>query len=538
MKQSNESFNLYLETLFELYESKGYSQTRIALELALQRINDKLENELTIQTRAKQLEYKKLIESEIATAYDGTFEAIQEDVSNVMNVVAGAYGMNKLPTKVIDDIINGNNKIQGYTFEKLFSKASKNEIARMKAFIGSDVAKGMNSKVIGSELSKINDSSTKGQLQTIVRTVISEARERARTEAYKEFEKDIPNLQYKYTATLDGRTTDYCINHDGRIYDTLKAIDDDLNSHWNCRSVKSFVVNGKVPPKRASYFSQVDNKNYKEWFSELTEEQKKVMLGKKYNAYKKGTWKIEGLADVKATGTKLSLDDVESAIKLPKIPKIDFGYDGRFNKYVEDIRDEAKIVIDKLPKPSELIATKNVYESNYNLETKKLTSSDDKLVFLHEYGHHLDSTLKGNNKVFASQSFLLKPSFIDEDSDLFNTYEKRELLRDKWFDSKNTYFTKGVLKGELKAIEYTPKESHYGLWTDIIDSLYEGSYFEAHGIQGHGERYYSTTYNKVGENFANMFALWSDKKNWQETKKMFPNLTKAFEDEMEKIINE
>lgn len=318
MKQSNESFNLYLETLFELYESKGYSQTRIALELALQRINDKLENELTIQTRAKQLEYKKLIESEITTAYDGTFETIQEDVSNVMNVVAAAYGMNKLPNKVIADIINENNKIQGYTFEKLFNKASKNEIARMKAFIASDVAKGMNSKVIGSELSKINDSSTKGQLQTIVRTVISEARERARTEAYKEFEKDIPNLQYKYTATLDGRTTLYCINHDGKIYDTLKAIDDDLNSHWNCRSVKSFVVNGKVPPKRASIFGQIDNKNYKEWFSGLTEEQKKVMLGKKYNAYKKGTWKIDGLADVKKTGTKLSLDDVSEYLAIYK----------------------------------------------------------------------------------------------------------------------------------------------------------------------------------------------------------------------------
>ena len=97
---------------------------------------------------------------------------------------------------------------------------------------------------------------------------------------------------------------------------------------------------------------------YKDWYSEQSDTFKKSTLSnKKYNAYLKGNYKVNGVADL---NKKNSFADIKKVLKdeyvTPKIkvPDIKFGYDGKFDGYVSDIRDEAKIVIDRLPKPNNI----------------------------------------------------------------------------------------------------------------------------------------------------------------------------------------
>ena len=299
---STESFDLYLETLFELYESTSYSDTRKALEMALNDISNKLLAEDNINTVTQLNKYKSLIQDEINKSYSGLQDGLQNEVSDVSQLVASNYGLLSVNTNVINDLVGRNSNIQGYTFGDLFKTTKDNHIRALKTLISSQVAQGIAPNKIAKMLLDKNSSMTKSQLQTAVFTTISEARERAREEGYDNFK--FPK-KYVYIATLDGRTSNYCREHDGKIYtDKTKAFRE-IKVHFNCRSVIGVIANeADIPTERASVFGSTQNVPYSEWIKTLSDDQLKVILGSKYNAYKQGTYTIKGLSDVKNTGTK------------------------------------------------------------------------------------------------------------------------------------------------------------------------------------------------------------------------------------------
>jgi len=312
--KSTQNFDLYLETLFELYEPTSLTDTQKALEIALDKINSRLLKQKGEITKAKLNEYKALITDEIQKAYGGLFETVGDESIRVGEVVAAAYGVNALPKAALNEIINSKRQIQGYDFKELFKVTADNHERALRVLLASEVAQGRPTNEIAKMLADKNDALSKGQLRTAIFTTISESREVVRENVLEELNEGLGG-KYLYIATLDGNTTDYCRARNGRLYDTKEEIEKEIKQHFNCRSISSLVVDASlIPTKRASIFGETENLPYFKWLKNLSDEQQKIILGRRYNAYKNGSYKINGLADVKNAGAKLNLSDVKKGL--------------------------------------------------------------------------------------------------------------------------------------------------------------------------------------------------------------------------------
>lgn len=313
-KQSTERFDLYLETLFELYESTSLTDTQKSLQMALDKVNARLLKQKGEFTKAKLQEYKNLITDELQKSYGGLFEAVNEEQLKVGAVVSAAYGLNEIPRATIEDLISSKRQVQGYDLKELFKVTGDNHERALRTLLASEVAQGRPPIEIAKMLAEKNDSLSKGQLRTAIFTTISESREIVRETALEKLNKGLGG-KYLYNAVLDSRTHNYCREHDGKLYDTKEEISKDIKVHFNCRSVAVLVVDETLIPKeRASIFGPTQNVPYSEWVKNLSDEQQKTILGRKYDAYKNGTYKINGLADVKNAGVSLNLKDIKSAV--------------------------------------------------------------------------------------------------------------------------------------------------------------------------------------------------------------------------------
>lgn len=120
------------------------------------------------------------------------------------------------------------------------------------------------------EISSLTESG-KYAAERLIRTETTYIANQATLEGYKECGID----KYVFKATLDGRTSEICKEHDGKIYEVKKAIaGDNLPPlHPHCRSttiaymgkewLKNLKRRAKDPQTGRSYV--INNMNYKEW---------------------------------------------------------------------------------------------------------------------------------------------------------------------------------------------------------------------------------------------------------------------------------
>jgi len=260
---------------------------------------------------------------------------------------------------------------------------------------------------------------------------------------------------------------------------------------------------------------------------------------------------------IKVETPKVEVPKVE--VPKPKVPEIDFGYKGKFNDYVKDIRDEAKIIIDKLPKPEILRHVSS--GAKYNKSKKEILSTTNKKTFLHEYGHYIDNTIKTKGKVFSflSQERLLdaynKDGMIYGEKVIKKSYDRQlqktvkidsfDVSNDKIKEIVNELYDYGDRKGKngYEHKGYTLKNEADANLSDIFDALFMGRLqgrggLTRYGVYGHGEDYYIMGNDAhLLEPMANMFELWANVENWERTKKYFPNMTKEFENIMKEILD-
>lgn len=228
--------NIKETSLFEIYNSSSYNDTFIALKLADEKIQNAILKTKGEFTKKKLNEIKTEINNEINKAYGGLFENMQTEVSAVSNVVAGAYVSNySLPNSVIDELINSKRQIQGYGFKELFDLTESNHARQLRVLLSSGVAQGHNAMKIAREIGVKNSKLSKGQLKTNIYTTIAESRTVARHKSYEQLENEGIIKGYIYDATLDGRTTIYCREHDQRRYNQpINEIQHLINTHFNC----------------------------------------------------------------------------------------------------------------------------------------------------------------------------------------------------------------------------------------------------------------------------------------------------------------
>lgn len=533
--------------VLERVKTSLYNDTKQVYIDILNDIDTKISNydELTIININKIIrEIKDIFAPELTLKSDFLQLGLNEAkyTQNKFNTIVGIDLFKKLPTEsVIKKIVNAP-VFEGLTLKETFDKLDFNILYDMQSQIRLALLTGESIQQTKDRFYTLFNGKIDNNISTLVRTMTQTVVNQARAEFYKENEDIIKG--YEHHSTLDLRTTAECGLRDGKQWDSeFKPIKGNnfvfkwSPLHYNCRSIilpitKSYRELGfdidEIPEgTRASMDGQVpESTNFIDWIEKKSPEQQKQWFGAgKYELYKEGKITFSDL--INQRGRPVTLKELENNFgevsKQINVPKISFGYDGKFDKYVENIRDEAKIVIDKLPKPSKI---KISDAPLYDVPSKTLYVDNNKATFLHEYGHHIDIGKGKKNRISNSDSF---SKAISDDykilSAKFGRKDTLSILADRW-------------KG---------KDEFNGL-SDIIDSVSYGKFREKYKVAGHGEGYYGTKgvkdlntlkFRRESEAFANMFEAYANNgKAWAEAKELFPNLSKDFEEKIKGLINE
>ena len=486
------------------------------------------------------------------------------EASYVANGINGAIGIDlvsKLPTdKTVQKIVN-TSLMDGLTISEWLGKQDKAFQETLTKQIRLAVIEGETNPQIVSRLKSALDIKNNNNIKTIVRTAVSTITGQVREQTYKENEDIFKG--WEWNATLDSRTRPEHAAYDGMAHDLNgKGINEKGKKYnfikapngWNCRCIslpitKSFKELG-IPlneiPKgtRSSMDGYVSrDTTFEKWFEGKPKAFQEEYLGKsRYELYKKGAITFSDLVNQNGRVLKVSeLAKISPITKVSNVPTIDFGYGGKFNKYVENIRDEAKIVIDKLPKPYE-IKDKGLQKSSYYMPSKKLTdgktgsliamSEHGQATFIHEYGHHIDYNIMPNssNGVMLMQRSMNKDFLEARNLDIAH-------LKDK-FKGKNMF--------EELSTKWKGQDDFNGA-SDIFDSMSLGVFYDKYGMQGHGSRYYNAKSGKGKANnksnqqtevFAQLFEAYSNGgRKWDNVLEHYPNQAKVFENVIKEFIN-
>lgn len=480
-------------------------------------------------------------------------------VPNGINALVGVDIVNKkLSDTLVNKIIKNSYLSDGNTIKEGFEKLDTRLQETFQNQIRLGVLNGDTTQTIIKNLKPYMTDFKDNRIDALVKTALSTVVNNTRLETYKENEEIFKG--YQHQSVLDSRTTFICAERDNKEWDLeLKPIGHKLPFkqtplHYRCRSIilpltKSYRELGldidEIPiGTRSSLNGYVPaNTSFSQWFDKQSADFKENYLGKgRYQLYKDGKITLSDL--VNQRGQTLSIKDLKGISNVPvkaTVPKIDFGYDGKFNKYVENIRDEAKIVIDKLPKPL-LIEEKG---SSYLVKEQRLQAgNNNENTFRHEYGHHIDHALGAKESGLK----ILRPSFtsrdarikdaLSEDKKILKLIKRNDIIDNIEKLKKEWYIEDIKFKGESYETKYLkPIKNEYGALSDIFDGLTKGAFFN-NGLVGHGSKYYAQSEKLGMETMANMFDMWASGDNsWITAKQYLPNTTMQFENIMKEVID-
>jgi hypothetical protein len=293
-------------SLFENFAPKSYDDLLTALKLADERIIKKIAMTGDTWTRKRLNEVKRLIEEEISKAFVAFPTALQEDSIDVAKVVlASTLGMTgQLPKSVLDDLLNNNRDIQGYSFNELFKLDSENHARQLRVLLASGVRAGWSADKIIREFGLKSEKLTRGQLQNDIFTTIADSRDQGRYAGYRQLEKTGVIKGYVYDATLDSNTTLYCREHDQRVYNkSINEIQGEIKVHFHCRSVFRPATVTDQSGKRPTKSGEVPfNETYETWFKKQSKAfQKSTLTNRRYKEFLDGKYKIKSVVDLDKT---------------------------------------------------------------------------------------------------------------------------------------------------------------------------------------------------------------------------------------------
>ena len=164
-----------------------------------------------------------------------------------------------LPTSNLIRAIAVSKPFEGRILRRWVSQLETTDTTRMMDQIRIGLVQGesnqqVSRRVFGTAQQSFNDGTrelTKANIAGITRTAVNFITNESRQELYKANRRLIP--KELYVATLDGRTTVQCMGLDGKLFDVGKGPTPPV--HFNCRSLRVPVINGKVAgvrPARAT----------------------------------------------------------------------------------------------------------------------------------------------------------------------------------------------------------------------------------------------------------------------------------------------
>jgi SPP1 gp7 family putative phage head morphogenesis protein len=268
---------------------------------------------------------------------------------------------------------------------------------------------------------------TRANAESVVLTAIAHTANVAQQALYDANEDIIKG--YRYTATLDTRTTELCASRDGNYY-PLGEPKPSIPAHFRCRSryvavIKSFKELGldvNLPEStRASMDGQVPAKTtYQEWLKNQSVARQNEVLGvTKAQLFRDGKLTLDKF--VSPTGHVYTLEELKQrnakafeavqvvqAISEPvqvtwkkDTPQARF-HDASFNEAPEYMVNAIVKHDDKL---KAVIIKKDGLYNNSKIQNPEPNTPASQATWRHEYGHFLDNMLSdGNTKYRSSKS--------------------------------------------------------------------------------------------------------------------------------------
>lgn len=347
-----------------------------SLNDALVIITGNLSNLEDLAEIKRQVAIKRLIEKEINTLYGKLIEPIKEDMQgfaelenegmfSALNKDTGlGYAFAGLPKETMQKIISMKEiRLVGdkaYTLTDLFDNAKVAQINNYKQIIAGGLASNSGYANITKRLKEANARATTN-LDAIVHTAISSARDEADKHTYKQFDDVITG--WKSVSVLDSRTSLLCASLDGRMYykkqgyPTYEKIPNRPPRHFRCRSKlvpktdfktdstrpdnATFKEKVKLKDKDGNFIrfktgpnagkiktksvlrgevGQTSNKTkFEGWFSNQSADFQRNYLGKgRYDLYKSGKVKIKDFVDIKS-GERFTLAEIRAKFVGAKI---------------------------------------------------------------------------------------------------------------------------------------------------------------------------------------------------------------------------
>lgn len=465
--------------------------------------------------------------------FDNDFKELAQSEVNytqkAYNSVIGIDLFKNIPHEGAMSAILNTSLIEGATIGSWLQDLENSQAFDVERAIKLGVTLGETNTQLASRLKNTMEVSMRNA-QSIVITGASAIGNKARQDFYDANNDVIKS--YQHLSALDGKTSDICISRSGLKWDIDKKPIGHTKPyqtpplHFRCRStiipiLKTWrelgIDEDELPTgtqsSDAGYLPQ--DYTFKEFLQTKSKEYQNNVLGVgRAELWRSGKISLSQL--VNQQGKTLSLKELRgmsggavAVAKAVKVPDISFGYGGKFDKYVENIRDEAKIVIDKLPKPNEII--EHNY-GGYNANLNHLKTTPNKITFRHEYGHHID--------------------FMLAEETQFDTITISQKNIKKYFDMDKADGDKSIM---MEVLNKKGDKYLAGLF-DILDAQSNGV-LHYRGYNGHGKEYWMDR-GVEKEVFANMFELWSaNEKEWEYTKQIFPNTSKEFERVMKEVID-
>ena len=424
----------------------------------------------------------------------------------------------------------------------------------------------------------------KNQAMTITRTVTNNISAIARDEVMRANEDVLEG--YEWVAALDNRTTLVCASRDGKVYSFNDPDAPRPPAHFNCRSTivpkvkPEFDLGADVETTRtargADGAERIDSDtNYEAWLRRQPASFQDEVLGRERGKLFRGKkLKLERFVDDNGksipldqlrvldesfnnTGSTLRdvvLKDAAKEAKPPfDISKKFFAESATAKEYQDKLtkqsseRTMAAMQKALLPK----ITDKRGSGAVYDAWEKEINCSIDKgrgLSFIHEYGHHIDSTIGRTNpdknkvRLFAAQHDSLFIKAFEQDKKALGLH-KRTVKWDKLDEVRREMadlvveemvFPSGRVS---KFDKWNLKNDYYTQVMDIFDAMTAGGAYESKGFAGHGTKYYKDKGNRYAETFAQLFSLdGAPDEVRSKVDKWFPNTKKRFHEILDDYI--
>lgn len=462
---------------------------------------------------------------------------------------------------------------EGLLLRDWYNGLSDGHFKRIKQAIRQGYVEGQTTDEIVRGIQSFAANRSRRAAETAVRTALTHTSNVAREVSYKKNKRVVKRIEW--VSTLDGRTTAVCRARDGKTW----PVDEGPRppAHPACRSTTVPVLKSlrelgidadEVPEltTRASMNGQVSSElNYDKWLRRQPKDFQDDVLGKqKARLFRKGlvmerfvdedgreftlqelkerereiweqvygkpqpTPKTEAKQDVQPEKPT----DIRDNFSLAKMGEFivskgksapDFTIDQLDEKFKAQLTDQTAHIVNKLPKPRQVVIGKNLGVMYYN---GRLESGIQNETITHEYGHHIDRQIRetdGGGMMMWSTTGLKAEWERDRASIGVFRVKKAEKdrrlreIRDQLFDAVEEVKTLSTGR-QYTITRNVPKFDGAASLSDIVDSFVGGSFRSDYYVYGHEKSYWKDKNKAMMESFANMFAIQNmpEARKWAE----------------------